>query len=76
MEAATRKGMKYDFTHFVIICKQQRLAPLDPKSASSRSSWETVFVNAEEEFFCEVCIIEDFILWAIQHVCCKYGNFM
>ena len=66
-QEAVKKGMKYDFTHFVLICKQQRLAPL-PQAAnatssttvtSSRTAWETVYVNAEEEFFSEVSLISD-----------------
>ena len=61
IEKAKTKGMRYDFTHYVLLCKMLRMPPMEgaatgksKKKQPSRDSWEKVFVNAEEEYFSEV----------------------
>ena len=52
--------MPYNFTHYVIVCKMLRMAPLalpggkNKKQTTERDAWDIVYVNAEEEYFAEV----------------------
>ncbi|KAK2174969.1 hypothetical protein NP493_761g01047 [Ridgeia piscesae] len=58
MERATKKGMKYNFAYYVMICKTYKMPqPVLPSGGGRRKQKGEmegrIFVNAEEEFFHE-----------------------
>ena len=63
MERATKKGMKYNFDYYVMICKTYKMPqPVLPSGGGRRKQKGEmegrIFVNAEEEFFHEASKFE------------------
>ena len=63
MERATKKGMKYNFAYFIMICKTYKMPqPAVPSGGGRRKQKGEmegrIFVNAEEEFFHEASKFE------------------
>ena len=60
IEKAQSKGMNYNFTHYIMVCKMVAMPALEEatagkkKKATKAESWPKVYVNGEEEFFADV----------------------